>query len=34
MMVPMGSVNNKSIGVGDLKALKCVCEVSMFIGKC
>lgn len=34
MMVPMKSMNNKSIGVRDLKALKCVCEVSVFIEKC
>ena len=34
MMVPMRSVNNKSIGVRDLKASKCVCEVSVFIEKC
>ena len=26
MMVPMRSVNNKSIGVRDLKASKCVCK--------
>lgn len=30
MMVPMRSVNNKSIGVRDLKASKCVCEVSVY----
>ena len=33
-MALMRSVNNKSIGVGDLKALNCVYELSMFIGQC